>query len=66
MLRAFVIPSGFELGGAAEPSVVPNVGMLVYSALLHVLLVRVAVAVHVVHYVLLVIALGGVYQENSS
>ena len=57
--RAFVLPPGFMLGRATESPATPDADLSVYVALQHVLFVFPAVAVHVVHDVLLIGAHGG-------
>lgn len=58
--------SGFASGRAAEPLAAPAIDLLVYVALLHVLLVCEAIAMHIVHHGLLAVVLGRGCQWNSS
>ncbi|KAM1355815.1 hypothetical protein ACFX2H_029822 [Malus domestica] len=66
MLRAFVLPSGFEPGGAVEPPAASDADLLVHVVIRHVLLVCATVAEHVVCSMLLAIVFGGGCQWNLS
>lgn len=55
-----------RLVGVAEAPAASGVDLLVYSSHLHIMLIRTTVVVHVVHFVLHVVALGMGYQWNLS